>query len=98
MKSTYNDLFISEEKAASIAKDIYGITGKAKALPGELDFNFKISSSLENYILKVCRPDEDVSYIEFQQEILEWIHEKDSKIRAPKALKDSKGSIFTRNC
>ena len=42
MGADYLSIQISEEQASKIAQDLYDKKGEVKALPGEIDFNFKI--------------------------------------------------------
>ena len=50
---SYNQLNISVEQAEKIMLDNYGIKGLAIALPGELDFNFRIKIE-NNFDLGSC--------------------------------------------
>lgn len=40
----YTKILITPDRAAQIALDIFDIRGEASSLPGEIDFNFKIST------------------------------------------------------
>jgi 4-aminobutyrate aminotransferase-like enzyme len=58
---------ISPQKAALIAKEIFGVEGQAVELVGELERNFRIQSEAGDFVLKVCRYD-------LEQELLDlWI-------------------------
>ena len=88
----YNELMIPVQQAEKIAYKLFGVSGKAYALPGELDFNFRIKIENEaGYILKISRPDEAVNYLEFQQELLQYIEKHGIDLIAPKVIKDLEG-------
>jgi Ser/Thr protein kinase RdoA (MazF antagonist) len=47
----YLSIQLKIDQAEKIAKDLYQIDGKAIALPEELDFNFRIKTETDSYIL-----------------------------------------------
>jgi len=64
----YSNLKISIEQAQEILFELFDIKGVASELPGEVDFNFRIKiENEEGYILKISRPDEDESYLDFNK-------------------------------
>ncbi|MGB5436604.1 MAG: aminotransferase class III-fold pyridoxal phosphate-dependent enzyme [Maribacter sp.] len=92
----YSELKLSLEKAESLVLDLYNIAGKAVALPGELDFNFKIIPKQGAcYILKVSRPDENLAYLDFQQKLLQHIEAQHTDIVAPKVIIDMHGNAIS---
>ena len=95
MGADYLSIQIKIDQAEKIAKDLYNIDGKAIALPGELDFNFRIKTETESYILKISRPEMEVSYIEFQQAILGYIANSKYEIDAPKTIPDGDGNFIS---
>ena len=91
----YSDIFISEETASEIVLGVYGITGTAKALPGEIDFNFRVSSQNVTFLLKVSRPNADLDFINFQQQILLHISESSNDLVSPTAFLNLKGKTLS---
>ncbi len=88
LETNYQTLFISEEQAATLCHQIYGIQGAAEKQTGELDFNYKITTENgENYILKISRPDTDEAYLDFQQKLLLHIADKNPDFKFPKIIK-----------
>ena len=64
-------------------------SGHASALPGELDFNFRIKlENSEGYILKISRPDEDEEYLDFQQQLLQYIEANGKDLISPIVVPD----------
>ncbi|KXJ04387.1 hydroxylysine kinase, partial [Exaiptasia diaphana] len=70
METRYSSIKIETKQAEAIAKERYGIEGTAVFMPGELDFNFKIQTENEAYLLKVGRPELEMDYVEFQTALL----------------------------
>lgn len=94
MEADYSALSITEEQAAQIAGELYGISGEIRSLPGELDFNFKIAGSTGAYLLKVSRPDADVDYLIFQQDLLEYLARQDPHGKYPRTIPDRQGNTL----
>ena len=73
MSNDYSDIQINKLEAEAILKKLYDIDGQAKALPGETDFNFRIQSATQDYILKISRPDANEDELVFQEALLNHI-------------------------
>ncbi len=85
----YNQIKIATDQAEKILFNLYGIIGTATALPGEVDFNFRIKvADSEGYILKISRPNEDENYLDFQQQLLQHVEANGQQLIAPKVIKD----------
>ena len=95
MTTEYSSLKISLSEAEEIASINFGKKGVATPLPGELDFNFKICTHNENYILKVGRPGENIELLDFQQKILNHIEKQEAPFLSPKFLTDLKGKSIS---
>jgi len=93
MSADYSHIKIRPEQAQEIAKSLYNLEGEIKILPGELDFNFRIKTKSESYILKISRPNEDLEYLEFQKDILQYLSESD--LMAPKIFPDVHGKYIS---
>ena len=88
----YNKIEITATEAETIIKERFQINGKAKRLPGEIDFNFKIDDQNgKSFILKVSRPEENIDYLNFQQQLLEHLAHAKKSLIAPKVIKDIEG-------
>jgi 4-aminobutyrate aminotransferase-like enzyme/Ser/Thr protein kinase RdoA (MazF antagonist) len=91
MNTDYTTLKIDAEQAAEIAQKLFNIDGEITTLPGEVDFNFKVACPEGDYLLKISRPDEDASFIEYQQSLINHLSEK-SGIESPKIVRDVNGN------
>jgi 4-aminobutyrate aminotransferase-like enzyme/Ser/Thr protein kinase RdoA (MazF antagonist) len=85
----YNNLKISIQEAENILFKLYRIKGTASFLPGEVDFNFRIKvDNTEGYLLKISRPDENESYLNFQQQLLQFVETNGHNLIVPKVIQD----------
>lgn len=93
----YTQIKITSQEAESILLSEYDIKGIAKALPGEVDFNFRIEIEGEYaYVLKISRPGEDQKNLDFQQQLLQYVEANGKNIIAPKVIKDKAGNIISK--
>ena len=93
---SYNTIKITVAQAEKILFDLFNIKGIASPLPGELDFNFRIKiKDEEGYILKVSRPNEDENYLDFQQQLLQFVAANGTNLIAPKIIKDTDGNSIS---
>ncbi len=92
MNPEYTSLKITTEHAGQIARELYGLDGMIKALPGELDFNFRLETEADTFILKVSRPDVDRDYLSYQQALLNHISGGNHKVTSPLPIPDLKGN------
>jgi 4-aminobutyrate aminotransferase-like enzyme/Ser/Thr protein kinase RdoA (MazF antagonist) len=96
MKADYLSIYISPVQAAKLALRLYKIEGDILSLPGEFDFNFRIKKNNQSFILKISRPDIDSDYIEFQQELLNYISKSELNIQSPEVIPDIKGNYTSK--
>lgn len=95
-KMNYTSIKITIPEAENILFSVYGITGKATELPGEIDFNFKIKvQDKDCYILKISRPDEQEAYLDFQQRLLQYVTKNGQQIIAPKVILDKENNVIS---
>lgn len=93
----YDNLKISNQQAEDILFKLFQIKGNARALPGELDFNFLIKVDQNPvYILKISRPDENKDYLDFQQQLLQYVADNGQNLSAPKVISDTNGSAISK--
>jgi 4-aminobutyrate aminotransferase-like enzyme/Ser/Thr protein kinase RdoA (MazF antagonist) len=81
----------SIEHVTSIAKRLFGLTGKLSPLDSERDQNFRMSTEAgDQYAIKIANSAEDPAIIDMQLKALEHIAVVDPELPVPKAL-------FSRN-
>jgi len=93
---SYDKLIITNQQAEKILFKLFDINGKASVLPGELDFNFRIKiENGDGYILKISRPYEDEKYLDFQQQLLQFVEFNGQNIISPQVIKDKNGKAIS---
>ena len=88
---------ISLTFAKNILKDLYCIEGILSFLPGEVDFNFKVETNEgSRFVLKIGRPNIQLEYLQFQQNILQHLEGDSTQKNLPKVIlsKEGKGISF----
>ncbi|MCF8077188.1 MAG: aminotransferase class III-fold pyridoxal phosphate-dependent enzyme [Desulfotignum sp.] len=95
MAQKYSSIRINTAQAARIARQLYQVSGDIMPLPGELDFNFKITGGRQSYILKISRPGVSSCYIEFQQALLDHVNTSKIPVVCPKTVLGVDGKSIT---
>lgn len=85
---------ISTITAEAIAFSYFGIQGKAKALDGYIDLNFKITCAENAYILKISKPQTPTNEWIFQQNLMTYIESQNPDFQYPKMYKDKGGKAI----
>jgi 4-aminobutyrate aminotransferase-like enzyme/Ser/Thr protein kinase RdoA (MazF antagonist) len=94
--TNYSNLKISNQRAEDILYTLFSIRGTASPLPGEIDLNFKIlTKNKESYILKISPPNENENYLNFQQQLLQFLETKKQHLIAPVVIKDKNKCIIS---
>ncbi|MGV8815608.1 MAG: aminotransferase class III-fold pyridoxal phosphate-dependent enzyme [Gelidibacter sp.] len=92
----YDNLKISNQEAEEILFKLFNLKGQATALPGEVDFNFRIKiANSQGYILKISRHNESESYLDFQQKILQFVEAHGEHLMVPKVIVDGDGNAIS---
>ena len=93
---SYNNLKITIHQAEDILFNLFNIKGIASSLPGYVDFNFRIKvENNERYILKISHPDENKYYLDFQQELLQYVEDNGKELIVPRVVKDKNGNAIS---
>ena len=95
MGENYLSISIQIDQASKIAKSLYQVSGEVISLPGEIDFNFCIKSDSGSYLLIISRPEADVEFIEFQQELLDHVAKTSASINVPVTFPDQDGNFIS---
>lgn len=79
---------MSSSEAEKILYDLYQLKGTATELPGEFDFNFRITmNNTDSYVLKISRPNQREFYLDFQQKLLQYLEDRLDSV-SPKIILD----------
>jgi len=80
-----------EADASRLARELYGLEGGARRLPGERDENFRISSTRGEFVLKIAGPSEREETLALQAEALAWLAERAPEIPLPRVVPAADG-------
>ena len=87
---------ISSSEAERLAKELYGITLAATALPGEYDCNFHLRvTDGHEYVLKCMHPARENSFIDMQCAALTHLANKAPRLPLPRVQPTKRGERFT---
>ena len=92
--SEFTQLSISAVDAEALARQYYNIKGKAKRLPGEVDFNFRLDTpDGHSYTLKLSRPGADRQLLDMQAAVLKRLEEAALPLQLPLLVADTEGRL-----
>jgi len=77
-----------------LLEDRYHISGDVKPLDGDVDYNFKIKTHDNTYLLKICRLGTKEDVVQFQVELLNYLKTKDFCFDVPSVLQAKDGSYY----
>src|SRR5690349_15569595 len=87
---------VTEAEAARLAREIYGLEGSARALPGEYDDNFHLATADGRaFVLKVMHPARERSFIDMQCQALAHIAGRAPQLLLPRVLPNRSGELFS---
>jgi 4-aminobutyrate aminotransferase-like enzyme/Ser/Thr protein kinase RdoA (MazF antagonist) len=87
---------VTETEAARLAREIYGLEGSARALPGEYDDNFHLTATDGRvFVLKVMHPARERSFIDLQCKALVHLAERAPQLPLPRVLPNRSGELFS---
>jgi Ser/Thr protein kinase RdoA (MazF antagonist) len=83
---------ISVAEALAILHSRYGLSGTARALPGERDHNFHVQTEHQGeFVLKVSHPAEEAGFTDFQNKALDHIFAVDPTLPVPSVRRSLEG-------
>ena len=83
---------ISISSIKKIVKDLYSIEGTLSVLPGEIDFNYKLETNEGlSFVLKIAPSNCNIEYLEFQQNILQYLDQQSTQKELPKIFLNNEG-------
>ena len=84
---------LREDPLIDFVEKVWRIKGHLKALPGERDQNFRLTTDdRERYVLKIGSPVEDLALVDYQVQALLWIETFDASIPVPRLIPSSEGA------
>ena len=87
---------VTETEAVRIARDIFSLEVSAKALPGEYDDNFHLTSvDGREVVLKIMHPAREQSFVEMQCQALQRLAQRAPHLALPRVCPAPGGNAFT---
>ena len=86
----------TEAQAVRLARELYGLETSARALPGEYDDNFHLTSAAGHaFVLKVMHPAREHSFIDLQCRALTHLAQRAPHLPLPRVKPNRSGELFT---
>lgn len=87
---------ITEAEATRLAREIYGLKVRARALPGEYDDNFHLTTAEGRaFVLKVMHPAREPSFIDLQGKAMVHLAQNAPQLPLPRLLPNPNGEPFS---
>ncbi len=87
---------VTEAEAVRLARELYGLEAAARALPGEYDDNFHLTSADGHaFVLKAMHPARERSFIELQCQALTHLAQRAPRLSLPRVTPNRSGELFT---
>src|SRR5260370_41355649 len=87
---------VTEEEAVRLARELYGIEATARALPGEYDDNFHLTSGDGHaFVLKVMHPAREQSFIDMQSGALQHLAQRAPQLPLPRVIPNRRHELFS---
>lgn len=95
----FDKIEITPADAEKIAREFYEIEAVATLLPGEVDFNFRLTDKDNHcYLLKISSADADEKQIDFQINLMRYLNTQNLPFEIPQPIASKNGrfrEIFT---
>src|SRR5713226_4452733 len=86
---------VTEAEAVRLARELYGLEATARALPGEYDDNFHLTSADgQEFVLKVMHPARERSFIDLQCRALTHLAQRAPQLPLPRVTPNRSGELF----
>ncbi|HYU23172.1 MAG TPA: aminotransferase class III-fold pyridoxal phosphate-dependent enzyme [Candidatus Dormibacteraeota bacterium] len=86
----------TEAQAVRLARELYGLETSARALPGEYDDNFHLTSAAGHaFVLKVMHPAREHSFLDLQCRALTHLAQRAPHLPLPRVKANRSGELFT---
>src|SRR5712692_9690499 len=85
---------VTEAEAVRLAREFYGLEATARALPGEYDDNFHLTSADGHaFVLKVMHPARERSFIDLQFRALTHLAQRAPQLPLPRVTPNRSGEL-----
>ena len=89
-------LTFSEKQAEALASEHFGVLATARQLPGELDFNYHLTTATgAGFTLKIAHLGESPEHLDMQNAIMLHLEKTEKGLDLPKVILNKKRDAFT---
>ncbi len=85
---------VAESEAERLAREVFGVSGNARALPGEYDDNFQLTTDVGSFVLKVMHPARTAGFVDLQCQALTRIADRAPGLAVPRIVPTRDGQTF----
>ncbi|HZK08995.1 MAG TPA: aminotransferase class III-fold pyridoxal phosphate-dependent enzyme [Bacteroidales bacterium] len=100
-ENKFDKIMITQAEAEKLVREFYEIKADAKPLPGEVDFNLRLTDKDNHtYLLKISSADADEKQIDFQIDMMHHLNNQNLPFEIPKPIASKPGrfrEIITNN-
>ena len=87
----------SEDEAARLLREYYGIEGECARIYSERDQNFRVrATDGADYVLKIANSDEDPGVLDMQHRALAHVEARDPELPVPRVIRTQGGAMSDR--
>ena len=87
-------ILIAISDIEKILLDNYSIIAKIQPLAGEADYNYKIVSAENTYLLKICKPEILEEEVQLQVALLDHLNKKEFSFEVPMMMDTLNGKKY----
>ena len=87
----------SSATAQNLAQEYYGVSATATELPSERDQNFHLRTAEgQAYVLKIANANEEETVLDFQNQVLQYLHQHGQKDLYPQVCPSNTGQVLLK--
>jgi 4-aminobutyrate aminotransferase-like enzyme/Ser/Thr protein kinase RdoA (MazF antagonist) len=88
---------LTTDVAARVAREVYGLTGTIRVLPGEYDDNFYLQAADSRaFVLKLMHPAREDSFVDMQCSAFTHLAGRAPHLALPRVILTAKGELYSR--
>jgi 4-aminobutyrate aminotransferase-like enzyme/Ser/Thr protein kinase RdoA (MazF antagonist)/murein DD-endopeptidase MepM/ murein hydrolase activator NlpD len=91
-ENKFDKIMVTQAEAEKFALEFYEIEADAKPLPGEVDFNFRLTDkNAQSFLLKISSAEADEKQIDFQIDLMRYLNNQNLPFEIPKPVASKDG-------
>ncbi len=86
----------STETLLKLLQTHYNLTGQLKPLAGEIDWNYHLSTSTQQYIIKIAAPSRSIPDLEMENKAMQHLATQSIDLQLPNVIANQSGDTITK--